>query len=276
MFECGTCGKEFPAGPHARDNHCRSTGHDWPDFECDTCDRYFRSESARLQHMRDLGHFDQQDCESEVEWCSLQHCYFTAATHNDIKDHEVREHFFCRECDRLFDNYNNIKMHLNSRTHRGQSVKCPFCSVAYTTATGMTHHLECGACPRAQGLNRDEIYRIVRSKDPNGMISKKLITWPGESNVKYEATSRTWNGHGYECYLCNRAFSALHGLNAHLNSPAHQQALYHCPKRSCGSDFKTLAAIINHLESESCGATRFDTVQRRIGDIVTGNRLISF
>ena len=52
--------------------------------------------------------------------------------------------------------------------------------------------------------------------------------------------------------------------------------LYHCPNNRCASEFKTLAAIINHLESETCGAMRFETVQRRIGDIVSGDRLLQF
>ncbi len=54
------------------------------------------------------------------------------------------------------------------------------------------------------------------------------------------------------------------------------QALYHCPNRNCRLDFKTLAAIINHLESEACGATRFETVQNKIHNIVSGNRMVAF
>jgi hypothetical protein len=52
--------------------------------------------------------------------------------------------------------------------------------------------------------------------------------------------------------------------------------LYHCPNPRCRVEFKTLGAIINHLESETCGAMRFDAVQRRIGDIVSGKRLLRF
>jgi len=55
-----------------------------------------------------------------------------------------------------------------------------------------------------------------------------------------------------------------------------RQALYHCPNRQCGKEFKALAAVINHLESETCGAMRFGTVQRRIGDFVSGDRLLKF
>lgn len=30
----------------------------------------------------------------------------------------------------------------------------------------------------------------------------------------------TWNGYGYECYLCHRVFHQIHSLSQHLNSPA--------------------------------------------------------
>lgn len=97
------------------------------------------------------------------------------------------------------------------------NILCPFCNTDFSTATGLTHHLERGACPQAQGLSRDEMYRFIRRKDPDGLISKKLIGWHGTPS--YEATSRAWNGFGYECYLCSRNFSTLAGLNQHLNSP---------------------------------------------------------
>lgn len=68
----------------------------------------------------------------------------------------------------------------------------------------------------AQNLDRDELYKFVRRKDPNGHISKNLIGWEGSS--QYEATGYSWNGYGFECYLCDREFTTLNGLNQHLNS----------------------------------------------------------
>jgi len=96
-------------------------------------------------------------------------------------------------------------------------MECPFCPRLFTTATGVTHHLETGACPNAGGLNRDGLYRVVRSKDPQGLVSKKLIRWTG--SCSYEASASSWNGNAYECYFCHRTFGRLPSLNQHLNSP---------------------------------------------------------
>lgn len=66
-------------------------------------------------------------------------------------------------------------------------------------------------------MNRDTLYKFVRAKDPHGVISKNPIGWHEEPT--YEATGRTWNGYGFECYFCDRHFSQLSGLNQHLSSP---------------------------------------------------------
>lgn len=44
----------------------------------------------------------------------------------------------------------------------------------------------------------------------------------------------------------------------------------------CGKEFKRLAGVMNHLESESCRFTRFENVQSGFRSIVRGDRLIGF
>ncbi|KAI1382594.1 uncharacterized protein F4822DRAFT_435422 [Hypoxylon trugodes] len=211
---------------------------------------------------------------NHFEWeCAI--CDETWPTEHRRVEHEREDHNYCSECRKTFTNYNNLKMHLNSRTHRGQQIQCPFCRSHHTTATGLTHHIETGSCPDARGLTRDTLYKFVRSMDSSGIVTKNLIGWHG--STQYEANDRSynWNRQGWECYLCHRLCGQLSSLNQHLNSPIHQEALYHCPNPRCGKDFTTLAGIINHLESESCGCTRFENVQRGIQGMVGGNRLIT-
>ncbi|KAI2602819.1 hypothetical protein GGR54DRAFT_463087 [Hypoxylon sp. NC1633] len=237
-------------------------------WSCRDCNRSFATRHAINQHTNALGH--------ELLTFECHMCYNKYSSDNVRRNHKVEDHFFCVDCDREFMNYNAIKMHLNSRTHRGSDgIQCPFCRKGHATATGLAHHLESGSCPNAQSLNRDELYKAVRSRDPNGAITKKLIGWHGSPT--YEATERTWNGQAFECYFCHRNFNHLSSLNQHLSSPAHQQALYHCPNRNgCGRDFKSLAAVMNHLESESCSYMRFENVQKSVGNIISGNRLLTF
>lgn len=169
-----------------------------------------------------------------------------------------------------------VMQHLNSKIHRGTNVPCPFCKVNYVTASGLIHHLETGSCPQAPNLNRETILRMVRERDPHGVITNKQIEWHKEENVTYSASNRAFNGRHWECYLCHRTFNTIHGLNAHLNSPTHKQKVYHCPNGRCAKNFVTLAGLFNHLESESCSFMRFEKVQRQVAAVLDGRKLIAF
>ncbi|KAK1585442.1 uncharacterized protein LY79DRAFT_268288 [Colletotrichum navitas] len=274
-FTCGTCWREFPAGWHSREQHLNATGHQVPSNECDTCDRFFGSSQAVQQHMNALNHWasDVSDDDGPVFECD--DCYDCFSDEDDLREHEVQDHYYCDPCDRYFQNHNNIRQHLNSKIHRSGTIECQFCKKSCKTATGLVHHLEQGACPKAP-LDRDKLYQAVRQRDPNGLISKKLLEWHGSPT--YKATERAYNStvRAYECYLCHRHFGALQSLDSHLNSTAHKQALYHCPSRNCGREYKTLAGVINHLESESCGFMRFESVQRNVEKVVDPRRMIAF
>ena len=145
------------------------------------------------------------------------------------------------------------------------------------TASGVAHHLETGSCPNNPGIDRNTIHKAIRQRDPHGIITHNELEWHGEIETELWDPERAWNGQDYECYLCHREFSALQSLKQHVNSPAHQQKIYHCPNRNCAHSFVSLAAMFNHLESESCGFMRFEKVQQRVAGIFTGRqRLIGF
>lgn len=150
---------------------------------------------------------------------------------------------------------------MHSRAHVGSSIECPFCKRDFATASGMTIHLESGTC--SSGLNRTKINSIVQQLDRNNVITRPMLTMPGYDNVETIATERAWNGYCYQCYLCPRSFSTLGALNAHMKSPAHEQNVYRCPKASCGSTFKLLSGLVQHVESEACGVMRFSQVQKQ-------------
>ena len=173
-------------------------------------------------------------------------------------------------------NVANGLQHLNSSVHRGKKVACPFCKMAFTTASGLSHHLETGSCSRAKNLNRETIHQAIRQRDPGGLVTKNLLTYP-DSNMQSIATGAAWNGHSFECYLCHRGHATLGALNQHLNSPIHSEKLYRCPNRKCKREFVSLAALFSHLESESCKFVRFEKVQENVHNFITGGqKLLGF
>lgn len=259
-WDCRFCNETWPTedrrDEHEQDEH----GH----FDCDRCDRFFGSEGARWQHMEACNHF---------AW-ECRFCYETWPTEDRREEHEQDEHeyFFCEDCDRQFNNFNSLQQHRRSRVHLGNPIACIFCKVGFATATGVMHHYERGACPKARNLNRQQIFDIMKERDPKGYVTKLLLQYDSSS---YHATEGAWNGRAYECPTCRREFGTKKSLDQHLQG-AHMQVLYHCPHRPrCRKEFTTLAAAVNHLESESCGFMTFKQVQNTMGDLVGSNRLLA-
>ncbi|OJJ43192.1 hypothetical protein ASPZODRAFT_74616 [Penicilliopsis zonata CBS 506.65] len=268
--ECQTCNKLFRSH-RASQQHMNDLNHWAPRYDCETCSRDFPTQNAANQHMNALNHWRPTvPCET----CSTM--WHTQAQADQHMRHAGHYKNYCSACDRRFDNANNLKMHLNSKVHRGTSINCPFCKAGYTTASGLSHHLERGACPRAQHINRETLLQMIRQLDTNGAITIRQIEWHGE--VEYSASDMAYNGNAWECYLCHREFNARSSLNQHLTSPTHKQNVYHCPNRrgACGKEFSTLAALCNHLESGSCAYMRFDNVQNCMADVLHNRRRIAF
>ncbi|EWZ78604.1 hypothetical protein FOCG_17766 [Fusarium oxysporum f. sp. radicis-lycopersici 26381] len=89
MSTCGTCWRQFPAGWQSRQQHMNATGHEAPEFECETCDRYFGSQKAVEQHMTDLDHWDESS-ESEDIVYECDHCDDKFDDENELKTMKLR------------------------------------------------------------------------------------------------------------------------------------------------------------------------------------------
>jgi hypothetical protein len=179
-------------------------------------------------------------------------------------------------------NENNLNAHLNSSLHKPKSVRCPGnnCGRGFVSFSALVLHFEAGTCP--SGLTRDQLNRMVVRMDRNNAITNpaRLIGGPGgysPANVTTSwATERSWNGYAYECFLCHNTFRTLHALNAHLQSPRHQEKIYRCPNRqACGLEFRVLSALTQHVESGKCGVSRFKEVQDVIDSLSSSVRRIT-
>lgn len=125
-------------------------------------------------------------------------------------------------------------------------------------------------------MHRNKLYRYIKNRDHRSLITNKELAWHGEKTYTINPTA-AWNpwSKAFECYLCYKLHMTLTGLKKHLESSRHQQSLYHCVKRSCGKEFKTLAALINHLQSESCKIMGLQQVQKSITTIVDPHKMIA-
>lgn len=111
--KCFTCRQRFDT-TSARDQHCREALHDWPWNECHKCFSWFRQFWELQRHWKRLNHYDHE--------CT--YCDKTFPTVKKQHDHELKRHFYCGDCNRTFQNPNNLQM--VSLPSFGQIIEAPW------------------------------------------------------------------------------------------------------------------------------------------------------
>lgn len=70
------------------------------EYECDRCPKQFGSERAAYQHQNDTGHW--------LVECRMSDCRDSFLEEDSSDEHEKEDHLWCYDCDRYFQNYNNL------------------------------------------------------------------------------------------------------------------------------------------------------------------------
>ncbi len=243
------CGTDFPTRDHMEQHWIQSPQHTY----CQRCDEHFDDSDDLDYHYNNSHHF----CNS---------CRKIFVNEHGLKEHyrQSERHHYCFPCNTHFVNDHNLRQHLNSGIHRPKNTHCPFgCGSSFISNSALVLHLEAGAC--SSGVNRNAVNRYVRQLDTNHVITdpSRLITGgsSGNEEIEYYATDASWNGSGFECYLCHNVYSTLKGLNQHLASPRHQDKIYICPGVNCRIHFSALSALCQHIESGRCDVLKFRAVQ---------------
>jgi hypothetical protein len=154
-------------------------------------------------------------------------------------------------------------MHLRtSAIHNRKKHFCPGrgCGKSFIAYGDLALHLESGTC--RSGVTRKKLNKYVVRVDKGNLLTNptRLIEYDKDSEVQYTwANGGAWNGDAYECFLCHRTFRLLPALNAHLQSPAHDEKIYRCPVKynGCNQEYRTLSALLAHIERSECKVTRF-------------------
>jgi Zinc-finger double-stranded RNA-binding/Zinc-finger of C2H2 type len=197
-------------------------------------------------------------------------------TRDGLREHDRDAHTYCTDCRRSFQNQNNLNQHLLSNLHKPSTLICPGrgCNRSFSSPARLVLHFESGTCP--SGMTREELNRLVVRADRNNVItnSSRLLCGPSgcepPATAKLWATSRSYNGEAYECFLCHATYRTLAGLNQHLQSPRHESRIYRCPKSDCGNEFVALSALCQHVEGGSCGVRMFREVRNVMDSLTRG------
>jgi len=237
---------------------------------------------ALESHMNSPRHADDYDSDADFSDCDSldndSYCY--GCERHFIGMVALNQHLFasprhnwCFECSSDFISATALLQHQNSIVHRGRDFKCPFCQGMFKSPSGIALHIESG-CHK---VTRQQVTAAVHAMDIVPNISIKRITGPVHPPTVHTfiATEASFNGFAYECYLCRKLFRTLSNLNSHLNSPAHDDDEFRCPK--CNTEFKLISGFVQHLESRSCGFVRPAQIDHYFNDL-TGqfSRLLKY
>jgi hypothetical protein len=160
-----------------------------------------------------------------------------------------------------------------------ENIPCPHCSKLFKTTSGVAHHLEAKRLKKVtetivqwdvENQITDRVYtdriREVDSDDDEDtiLVMKKN---PGlEQILKVLATDESWNDEeqAFICPVngCESGFSRLRDLNNHLRSQKHRAdpSTFRCPR--CLRRSGVVSALIQHLESKSCGLSETNQVNQ--------------
>ncbi|KAF5344092.1 hypothetical protein D9758_008819 [Tetrapyrgos nigripes] len=282
MPSCTQCDRFFTS-QFALQAHCTDKS---DHVYCVDCERLFVSFTALQQHLSSSPlHRDETDSEgatdSDSDSCSTRSeddepyciaCQRHFVTQESLDQHlrDSSLHNWCFICRKDFGRLEDLNRHNASRVHKTADGKCPLCKRMFKSPSDIANHIESG-CHR--NITRHHVAAAIHQMEIKPPISLRQIA-AGESAVAnsvvttYVATQMAFNGTAYECYLCHREFQTLQALNQHLNSPVHDEEQFKCPHKTCGKEFTVVSALIRHIESESCGLAKFQTVER-YADLLT-------
>lgn len=104
QYDCETCNRTFRS-QQACNQHMSSLDHRAPRYLCETCNRDFASQRAAGQHMNARGHWTPK---VPCEMCG-QKFQTQGEANSHMKD---RGHYrnYCRPCDRKFTSADNLRM----------------------------------------------------------------------------------------------------------------------------------------------------------------------
>ncbi|KAK0500770.1 hypothetical protein EDD18DRAFT_1145785 [Armillaria luteobubalina] len=281
MAYCDSCERYFGSMTALRQHELNSSYHN----VCDDCDVDFSTSLGLKEHYV-----------QSPEHAYCQYCDHHFSDGWDLTEHYEDCHDYCGDCNRVFKNEHGLHehyrqspsitiapraslstlcraYHLASSIHMPKAFKCPAarCGEAFVSRSAVVLHLESGGC--ISGVDRATVNRYVRQYDKQNIITdpSRMLTGPGgvpRDEIVYSANENAWNGYAYECYLCHKTAQSLRALNQHLASPRHQAKMYFCPLPSCEIKFTTLSALLQHIESEKCGVSRFEDVQRTLNGLM--------
>ncbi|KAF9553923.1 hypothetical protein CPC08DRAFT_210016 [Agrocybe pediades] len=261
-FKCSSCSKAYWAQKDLDDHRLlKHSGpvevvQSKPSYQCSVCGKEFNKKKKLKAHLV-------SEANSHSTWkCSI--CDRVFVTRELLKKHQLKKHK---------DSSSTISGNSSDNTAE-RTFTCLLCPSSFHSPSAVAQHLESGCHAK---FTRHHITAAVKSMGIVPQITVHQITGPvapPKQVVVPKATTSSWNGTQFQCFMCSRGFKSLVQLNNHLRSPVHDQKEFKCPK--CKTKFALISGLVQHLESRACGLSNADEIINFYDRLSTGfsNRLL--
>ena len=131
--------------------------------------------------------------------------------------------YHCPDCDRSFNNSNELKMH--AQVHRPKTISCPICGQGrYASAANAVQHFESGYCVCCPGRDnaRQKIFEFTQQR---GEMRHMLASPPLQLGYQYGYENEAVPDLPYACQYCDKMFKNLSQLMQHCDN-RHNSTLY--------------------------------------------------
>ncbi|KAF4616397.1 hypothetical protein D9613_008866 [Agrocybe pediades] len=298
-FKCKICGKIMPNAA-ALQSHEASGAKAHRTFQCSSCSKAFLNEKGLEKHRlsKHSGPVEvvQRKPSFKCTVCGKEFDKLKKLKAHVLSEANSHSTWKCSICDRVFitrellkkvpSTQKNIKtapapsqgiaaLGTIEQGNTGErTFTCLLCPSSFHSPSAVAQHLESGCHAK---FTRHHITAAVKSMSIVPQITVHQITGPvppPKQVVVPKATTSSWNGTQFQCFMCSRGFKSLVQLNNHLRSPVHDQKEFKCPK--CKTKFALISGLVQHLESHTCGLSDADEIINFYDRLSTGfsNRLL--
>ena len=240
-------------------------------YTCSTCGKKFRYKAKMLLHMKRHKAYSCTQCNQQF-WLISElnkhvgdvHCdielknYSVAIEETNSGNKSSVENVFmpqnCRLCEKVLNDFSQVKLHLHKHKVNGR-FQCLFCNSVIKATNDMAKHMRrfhmlhtevytCNICGKTFRRKSEMIIHIKRHKETKSyscsQCSRKFA-------VSYDLTQHIRNVHGeekpYECDICKTKFRTISFLKSHIGS-SHIGLKYPCT--ICAKVFCTSHARQRH------------------------------
>lgn len=196
--KCEICNAELK--PRSINQHLKEVHVVKREFQCDICQKYFKSHSALKMHKKN--HNKRFKC----ELCNKKFSLPSLLNQHQKEVHENPNSFSCQVCDKKFNYKTNLLSHM--KTHekdRAKPFKCPRCDYATDSQERFSKHTK-------YHLKLDEKYALIK----NPLKCTKCPTMCKDKRALRNHIRRVHPSNLLKCDYCGKDFKAKAHLIRHI------------------------------------------------------------